>query len=76
MFRKELAAQTEPSNAVIYRVGEAPLYKINGKYRYRFLVKTRYSRELYDKIYDINKKICKAKGVSQITIDVNPSNMH
>lgn len=76
VFRRELVKQLEPTSAVVYMVGEAPLYKLNGKYRYRFLVKTRYSRELYEKIYSLYKNIGKGKGVSQITIDVNPSNMH
>lgn len=75
-FRDSLTKQLEPSDAIVYGIGEAPLFKINNKYRYRFLIKTRYSWELYDKIAILYKQFCTKKNTSQISIDVNPSNMY
>jgi len=52
------------------------MYKLNGKYRYRFLIKTRYSKKLYDTIASVYKDFLHKKGVSNISIDVNPANMY
>ena len=57
----------------IYNVTKAPMQKINGKYRYRFLIKTKYSKKLYDIIHNVVEKHYK-KDIS-IIVDVNPVNM-
>lgn len=75
-FRKELVQTVNSSEAIIYNLTEAPIFRINGKYRYRILIKTRYSKDLYTKIAEINKKMSSAKTKAQISIDVNPSNMY
>ena len=67
-------AQTE--TVLLYPVAEAPLFRINNKYRYRFLAKSRYSKNLYDKLGDLIKKYQLMRGNSQISVDVNPSNMY
>ncbi len=64
------------NNAILYAPGEAPLFKVNNNYRYRFLIKTRYSKKLYDDIYSLYKKYVLKKNSSKITIDVNPVNMY
>lgn len=75
-FQKQLKSVAGSSNIIYYSVGEAPMFKINNKYRYRFLVKTRYSKELYDCIGKLYREFLTKKGNSQISIDVNPSNMY
>lgn len=75
-FYSELKAREESSAASFYKVGEAPLFKINNKYRYRFLVKCRYSKTMYDCIGALYAEYSAQKGNSQILIDVNPSNMY
>lgn len=61
---------------MLYHVSEAPLFKINNKYRYRFLIKSRYSKEFYDCIGALYKKYVSERNSCQIIIDVNPSNMY
>lgn len=75
-FYEELKSLADSSEILLYPVGEAPMFRINNKYRYRFLAKSRYSRNLYDTIQSIYKKYVSLKGSPQITIDVNPSNMY
>ncbi len=55
---------------------EAPLFKINNKYRYHFLIKTPYKRDIYNiirKVYTSNKG---GKNPVTISIDVNPNSMY
>jgi primosomal protein N' (replication factor Y) len=75
-FKTALEKVTTSREAIFYPVGEAPLFRLNGRYRYRFLIKTRYSKELYNKIAELYSKISKKKASSQISIDVNPTNMY
>ena len=75
-FQKELKNSTNDCSVIYYPVGQAPMYKLNGKYRYRFLIKTRYSQKLYDTIAFVYKNFIHKKGYSTITIDVNPTNMY
>ena len=75
-FAYELKKKTNDFGVIFYPVGQAPMYKLNGKYRYRFLIKTRYSKKLYDTIASVYKDFLHKKGVSNISIDVNPANMY
>ncbi len=75
-FHNDLKRLIDGHNVIFYSVGEAPLFKINNNYRYRFLIKTRYSSDLYEKIRSIYKKFNLQRGNSKISIDVNPSNMY
>ncbi len=74
-FRSELCRIILPSEAMFYAVAQAPLFKLNGKYRYRLLMKTRYSLTLYTKIAETLKRFSTNKNPVQISVDVNPSNM-
>jgi len=75
-FYTEIIKLSHEFKMIAYPVTEAPLFRINNTYRYRFMLKTRYSKELYEKIYSVYNKYILQKGSSQITIDVNPSNMY
>ena len=75
-FAYELKKKSNDFGIIFYPVGQAPMYKLNGKYRYRFLIKTRYSKKLYDTIASVYKDFLHKKGVSNISIDVNPANMY
>jgi len=75
-FREALCNTLDSNDAILYGIGEAPLFRINNKYRYRFLIKTRYSPKLYENLAMLYRKISSAKDSAQISIDVNPSNMY
>lgn len=75
-FASELRGLPEADKLIMYPVAKAPLFRINGKYRYRFLVKSRYSKQLYNAAGELYDKFLKNKNSSQIIIDVNPSNMY
>ncbi len=75
-FLKKLKNTVSDSSTIFYAASEAPMFKINNNYRYRFLMKTRYSKALYDAIYTLNKEFSLINSNSKITIDVNPSNMY
>ncbi len=63
-------------NITIYDVSESPVFKINNKYRYRFLIKTPYNREVYNILHVIyDKSLNKYNDVS-ISVDVNPINTY
>lgn len=75
-FQNEIKSVLPPKDAILYKVCEAPMFRLNGKYRYRFLVKTRYSKENYLAIAQIYNKYCGRRNSSLISIDVNPTNMY
>ncbi len=54
---------------------EAPMYMLNGKYRYRFILKTPYKKDIYSVIDKIYKKHLSGKKEVTISIDVNPNSM-
>ncbi len=54
----------------IYNVSKAPIFLINNQYRYRFLMKLRYSKTLFDALHTVWHSHIK-DGVS-LVIDVNP----
>ena len=77
-FRNELISKVKELDNLsfirIYNVTKSPMHKINGKYRYRFLIKTNYNRRLYNLINEILVKNYK-KDIS-IIVDVNAINMY
>ncbi len=75
-FREALQGVIDSSQAVFYPIGEAPLFRLSGRYRYRFLIKTRYSKALYDEISRVYLRLSAKKNSSQISIDVNPANLY
>lgn len=55
---------------------EAPLHKINGKFRYHFLLKTPYKKDVYNAISTVYKKHLSNKKEVTISVDVNPNSMY
>ncbi len=60
----------------IYPVAESPLFKLNGKYRYRFILKTPYRKKLYDSLRTIYEQYLNNKDDVSIIIDINPNNLY
>jgi len=60
----------------IYNVSESPLFRLNGKYRYRFMLKTPYKKEFYSALHNIYNKYIKNRSEISISIDVNPVNSY
>ena len=54
---------------------ESPMHKLSGKYRYHFLIKTPYKKDVYDAIACVYKKHLSNKKEVTISIDVNPNSM-
>ncbi len=54
----------------------APIYKINGKYRYHFILKTPYRKDIYDAISNVYRNLSYGKNDISVTIDVNPNSMY
>lgn len=54
---------------------ESPIFKINNKYRYHFLLKTPYKKDIYNTINAVYRKYTTAKSDVSISIDVNPNSM-
>lgn len=63
-------------DGTIFSPCEAPIFKINGKYRYHFILKTPYKKDVYDTINSVYKKHLSQRGDVTISIDVNPNSMY
>lgn len=63
-------------NVIAYKVMPAPIYRINGNYRYRFIMKLAYSKAIYDSIHEIAAEYRKEKNSANLVIDTNPYNMY
>ncbi|MBQ7900374.1 MAG: primosomal protein N' [Clostridia bacterium] len=51
---------------------EAPIRRINDKYRFRLLAKSRYNEKLYNALCEVYEKYSKSSKYANIIIDVNP----
>ncbi len=75
-FRNQLLGGIEESDikfiGEIYSVSEAPLFRINGKYRYRFMIKTPYKKNFYDLLHRIYCEYTAKNEDVTISVDVNP----
>ncbi len=60
----------------IYPLAQSPLFKLNDKFRYRFMIKTPYKRNFYDALRDVYDKYITNRDDVNITIDVNPNNSY
>ncbi len=76
MLKDEIDKNGLSTHIIIYKPAEAPLARISNKYRYRLLLKTRYSTRLYEILHSIYNKLSKDKNGAGIVIDVNPQNMY
>ncbi len=78
LFYKELCLGLKNSSfdGTSFLPCESPIFKINGKYRYHFILKTPYKKDVYDIIYEIYKKHLSTKNDVTISIDVNPNSMY
>lgn len=77
-FYKELCKELSVSgfDGTSFSPCEAPIFKINGKYRYHFILKTTYKKDVYDTINSVYKKHLSNRGDVSISIDVNPNSMY
>ena len=75
-LKDEVHKESLSTHIIMYKPTEAPMSRIGGKYRYRILLKTRYSNKLYSVLRTIYDNISKDKKSAGIVIDVNPQNMY
>lgn len=63
-------------DAHIFNVGESPLFKINGNFRYRFMIKAPYKKSFYESLHKIYEKYINFNNDVSVLIDVNPINSY
>jgi len=63
-------------NGDIFPVAESPLFRLNGRYRYRFMLKTPYKKNLYNSLREIYNTYISNRDDVNISIDVNPNNLY
>ena len=73
---KELSNLKLNGQISVMSVTKAPVYRVNSKYRYRFIIKMKYSKTVYNLIHKILEKHYRTLGNSTLTVDVNPINMY
>ncbi len=63
-------------DGTVFKPCEAPLFRINNKYRYHFLIKTSYKKDIYNIIRKVYTSHQGGKNPVTISIDVNPNSMY
>jgi len=76
-FYNELTKELKNSvfDASLFKPCECPLFKINQKYRYHFLIKTPYKKDIYNIINKVYQKHSAANSGVCVTVDVNPTTL-
>ena len=75
ILKEELSDANKLDYVIAYRVMPAPLQKINGNFRYRFIMKLAYNKEIYNIIAKVSNKYRKIKNSANLSIDTNPYNL-
>lgn len=76
MLREKINGEFKGVPVVCYGPFEAPVYKLDGKYRMRIVIKTKLnkqSREMFSQIYTVFNK--RKKNEPQLSVDFNPSSL-
>ena len=76
MLSEKLAGEFHDIPVKVYGPFEAPVYKLDGKYRMRIVIKTvlnKKSREMFSQIYTVFNK--RKKTEPQLSVDFNPSSL-
>ncbi|MBE7047054.1 MAG: primosomal protein N' [Ruminococcaceae bacterium] len=73
---KELSLCKLNSQVTVMSVTKAPMHRVNSRYRYRFIIKMKYSKTVYNIIHKVLESQYKTAGNSTLTVDVNPINMY
>ncbi len=76
MLKEKLSEGDYLKYVVAYKVMPSPIYKVNNKYRYRFIMKLTYIKKIYDLIHDVAEEYRKTKNCANLIIDANPYNMY
>ncbi len=76
MLKDELTAADKMQYVIAYKVMQAPIYRINNNYRYRFIMKLTYSKAVYEIIHSTAAEYRKLKDAAGLIIDANPHNMY
>lgn len=61
---------------VAYNVMPSPIQKINGRYRYRFIMKSAYTKKLFDAVHNAAEEYRNRNGGARLVIELNPNNMY
>jgi primosomal protein N' len=76
MLREKINTTYKDVPVVCYGPFEAPVYKLDGKYRMRIVIKTKLnkrSREMFSEIYKTFGK--RKKNEPMLSVDFNPSSL-
>ncbi len=72
----DLLIKSSNFSGELFPVAESPLFRLNGRYRYRFILKAPYKKALYDSLREIYDIFLSGKDDVSVTIDVNPNNLY
>lgn len=61
---------------VAYNVMPSPIQKINGRYRYRFIMKLSYSKKVFNAVHTAAEIYRSKNSVARLVIELNPNNMY
>ena len=76
MLREKIHTEYTDVPLICYGPFEAPVYKLDGKYRMRIVIKTKLSkrsREMFSEIYKAFGK--RMKNEPMLSVDFNPSSL-
>ncbi len=60
----------------VYPPSKAPMYRINGKYRNRIVIKLAYNKKLYEILHYLADEHYTSRSNVNLVVDVNPQNMY
>ena len=60
---------------IVYGPFEAPIYKAQGRYRKRILIKCKLNRQIRKIFSDIYSEFTKSSGKVRLSVDFNPSSL-
>lgn len=75
-LKERLTEEDYLKYVIAYKVMPSPISKINGCYRYRFIMKISYSKAVYDIINQVASECRKSAGDVSLIVDANPYNMY
>lgn len=70
----QLSSLINPNRTYIYKPCPSPIDKLQGKYRYRIIIKGKAGTRLLNSIYKAIEEV-KIKYKTSITVDINPNSM-
>ena len=75
LLKKMRSKITNDIPVIVYGPFEAPIYKAQGRYRKRILIKCKLNRQIRKIFSDIYSEFTKSSGKARLSVDFNPSSL-